>query len=247
MTDKKTVAERAQDKAVELAQAKKEMETSLAAPVSGQGIDGLEGLEAEDVNVPYMYLVRVGAEHAVCANGQKAKPGTYFHSSEKKAYEDPEVVIAYARKIKRDEFKDGERTGERETVWSVLVLMGEEMKPVKMTVSGYNMYTGWKDFTSKLIFEEIGSPYNVKVKLTSEEILMTKRNKNILVNKFEILESTTEEERAKARSIGMQLSGVLGDTQEPEMNAAVSALPVELPMNDLDEDDLDSLFAKEND
>jgi len=196
--------------------AKKEMETSLA-PVSGQGTDGLEGLEAEDVNVPYLYLVREGAQHAVCADGKKAAPGTYFHSLEKKAYKDPEVIIAYAKKVQRNRYEDGEDTGDKETVWALLLLLGKELAPIKMTVSGYNMYSGWKDFTSKLIFEKIGSPYNVRVKLTTAEVLMVKRGKNILVNKFEVVRPTTDDEKMKASDVAMKLSSILGDAPDPEV------------------------------
>jgi len=196
--------------------AKKEMEESLA-PISGQGIDGLEGLGAEDVNVPYLYLVREGATHAVCATGDKAKPGTYFHTLEKKAYKDPEVIIAYAKKVQRNKYVDGVDTGEKETVWALLLLLGKELAPIKMSVSGYNMYSGWKDFTSKLIFEKIGSPYNVRVKLTTDKVMMVKRKKNILVNRFEVVRPTNDDERMKASDVAMKLSSILGDAPDPEV------------------------------
>jgi len=86
-----------------------------------------------------------------------------------------------------------------------------------MTVSGYNMYSGWKDFTSKLIFEKIGSPYNVRVKLTTAEVLMVKRGKNILVNKFEVVRPTTDDEKMKASDVAMKLSSILGDAPDPEV------------------------------
>jgi len=46
---------------------------------------------------------------------------------------------------------------------------------------------------------------------------MVKRKKNILVNRFEVVRPTNDDERMKASDVAMKLSSILGDAPDPEV------------------------------
>lgn len=118
---------------------------------------GIVGLEAEDLKMPYMYLVRANNQFAVLPDGSKAKEGTFFHSTRRASYETMDVVIALAKKERSEKQKDGQvvrgKDGlpELESVWRTLMFdVNSPHAPFSFSFKGMNYWIGFKDFLTEL-------------------------------------------------------------------------------------------------
>lgn len=179
-------------------------EESALAPAGG-GIEGIVGMTNEDVNMPYMYLVRSKSEHAVLKDGTQAKAGTYYHSVKKTAEAEMEVVIARAVK---GEVKKGDDFGdEMVPAWKVLMLpAGNLTQPFGFTFKGMNLWYGWKPFLTELLTEGIPSVKSKVVKMT-HRVVTTKNGKNFEVPVFTIVGDANEDQLNAASALASRFEG----------------------------------------
>ena len=226
---KQTVAEKAKDKALTM---KKEETLNIPAIATKKVfISNIIGIEPEDINLPYVYIVQDRAKHAVLENGEKATPGRFFHGIKKKQFTNMEVIIMYAKKGTAvfTEKINGVDTEVEKRVWRTLMVSTTNLyEPFSFTFKGMNMYYGWKPFLSIIATDpEIkGNPHNIVVKLTSKE-METQTGYSSYVANFEIVRETSDDEKAIAVSFGDKYSPmmeVVRDEDEFNTNKLVGGI-----------------------
>lgn len=193
----------------------------LATPnkaVSG----GIYGLEAEDLKMPYMYLVRGGSQYAVLADGSKAAEGTFYHSTKKTSVDSLDVIIALAKKERVEKMKDNKPVinadgqPELESVWRTLMININNMyAPFSFSFKGMNYWLGFKDFLTAL--QSQGKNMNeVVVRLTSEikELKTEKGDRKYPTVKLTILTDASEEQKRIAKELENRFASQRFDSVE---------------------------------
>ena len=128
------------------------------------------GIEAGDMRIPYVYLVRSGNRNAILEDDSKATVGFLYHATKKEQYESIEVLIAHASKGKSTSKKPD--TGEVVTsacYRAIIVPLDDLNKPFMTTFKGVNLWDSWKNFISELA-ETNRSNLDVVVKMSSKMV-----------------------------------------------------------------------------
>jgi len=204
------VAEKANQRAMDL---KKE---EPVAPVNNFGTIGtISGIEPGDISMPYMYVVQSNSKNAQMEDGSKAKPGEFFHNTKKESYKEIKVLLAFAKKGKatKKDIKTGEET-QVPAYRAVMLDVNSKESPFIMTFKGYNLWSGWKPYMSKLSAEGISNLDNVVVMTTVEQD--TSYGSVVHVVNMEIGDKTTKEEKSLMADMVNRFSGVLNGKEEEE-------------------------------
>jgi len=179
-------------------------ETALAKPMTG--IKGLVGLTTDDLDMPYVYLVREGSKHALLKNGKKAEAGSYYHSAKKEAKTDLEVIVAVAVKGEGKKGGEGEGSEDMVTVWRTIMLPLDNMtSPFSMSFKGMNLWYGWKPLMNLLVAEQIDNLPGKVLKL-GFRMATTKTGNSYEVPEISIVRDATKEELATAESAASRFS-----------------------------------------
>ncbi len=224
----KTVAEKAQEKAIE------KREEMAVAPAQSQGIAGIVGLEQDDLNMPYVYLVRANSKHALKADGKKASAGNYFHNVKKQEYSELEVIIAHAQKGKAPKSADDST---EVPVWRVLCVTTDNLySPFVMSFKGMNHWYGWKPFVSLLMAEGVADIKSKVYKLTSK-MASTSDGREYEVPVIDIVRDATEKEMANATSLRDRFAVAIESVGDEDVETINDQLD-----NVIQNEELDSLF-----
>lgn len=219
MPSNKTVAEKAKERAEETQDIVSATEQSIA-PVGGLTIAGIEGVDIDDISMPYVYLVRSGAKHATLSNGDLAQPGSFYHNTRKTAPKEMEVLIAHAQKSREEAQKDGQPVFKEDgskamnRVWRTLMLGTNSLySPFSMSFRGINNYVGWKEFLTNLRDAEVKN-YRSKVYKLTSRTTPTKHGETLVVQ-IEILRDATKDEQTVANDLASRFSTRI---EEPEVD-----------------------------
>lgn len=238
MKDEKSVAEKAKEKAL----AMKTGETKIARlPEGGGTIGTIMGIEPEDINMPYVYVVQANSKHALTESGKKVEAGKLFHGTKNKSYDSLEVLVAFAKKgkaVKKD-YKSGEES-EVPAYRAVMLPVDNLYSPFVMTFKEMGLWYGWKPYLSKLTAEGVTNLDRSVIITTDEK--ETAYGSTVYVPVIELGEPTTDEQKASMKSALERFGGAVdqlrdveGDEEKPE--------PISLGTEE-DELNLDDLAGK---
>lgn len=221
----KTVAEKAKERAVAK---KEEMSVAKSEP---QGIVGIVGLEQDDLNMPYVYLVRGNSKHAIKVDGKKASAGNYFHNVKKQEYKELEVIIAHAQKGKGPKSSDDPT---EVPVWRALCVATSNLySPFVMTFKGMNHWYGWKPFVSLLMAEGISDVKSKVLKLTSK-MASTSDGREYEVPVIEVVRDTKEDELVIAQSMVKRFAVTIESVGDEDSETVNDQLKDAIPNEELD-------------
>lgn len=237
---KKTVSEKAKEKSQELASKE---ETSLDRP--GGGIRDIVGISPEDLNLPYVYVVRSNSKHAKLSDGSIAEAGTFYHSVRKSAKKEMEVIVVAAKKGTAINKELSTGIEKEVTAWrALMVTAGNMTSPFVMTFKQMNYWYGWKDLLSLLVAEGINDPKNVVLKMTAKEVTTQTGFTNNVPN-FEIARETTKEEREMLGSLVDRFGGGLDSTLDEDTDPVAQVPTAQAPTDDVIENEELDEIAKE--
>lgn len=220
----------------------KKTHTSDVMPTGGQKggqLGTIFGIEAGDIRIPYVYLIRSGAKNAILANGKRPTVGQLFHSTKKEAYDELDVLIAHASKgTSRETKQDGSE--EMVPCYRAIVIPVDDPTSVFMiSFKGSNLYVSWKDFISELSAKGLTN-LDVVVKLRSKEIEtkygMTNAMELVISGEDgEIMQPATEEQREMMLSVSNKLGNQTmraRDEEEAPVETEVVPTDVDEVLND---------------
>jgi hypothetical protein len=211
----------------------KEIAKKEEQSLSAGGLENIIGIEPEDLNMPYVYVVRASAKHAVKADGSKASEGSFFHNTKKKEYKELEVLIAYAKKGTTLQTKPDGST-EEVKAWRTLMIPTDNLySPFVMTFKGMNMWYGWKPFLSLLMAEGIKNPHVKVYKITSKDVT-TQDGRAYPVPELTILRDSKKEELAAAKSILDRFGASIESVSDEDEPTESTEAEVEELVGDLD-------------
>lgn len=162
------------------------------------------GIEAGDIRIPYVYLVRSGTKNAKTPDNQRVAVGKLFHSVKKEAYDSLDVLVAHASKgiaidNKRDNNGNDVLDHEGNSVKTqspcyraIMLPVDTPSQPFMTTFKGYNLFTSWKNFISELASTG-RTNLDVVVRMSSKEQDTNYGYTQVL--NLEIIREATEEER----------------------------------------------------
>ncbi len=194
----------------------------------GNALGTIFGLEAGDVRLPYVYLIRANTKNARLADGKRPPVNTLFHSLKKESYEYLDVLIAHATKGTSpqrrldedgDEMTDAEGNAliDNKTCFRALILpVDNPAQPFVTTFKGWNLFTSWREFVS-LLASTGRTNLDVVVRMTSKE----QENKRGFTQVFDmqILREATAEERETMLKASNSLGSVTARAVDGEDEA----------------------------
>ena len=186
---------------------------------ASSSIPGINGMEQEDIMLPYVYIVQKKSEHAQLADGSDAPAGTFFHNLKKLSYKEMEVIVLGADKRHEEKVRD---TGPvMESIWrAVMVPTSSINTPFIETFRGYTNWKGWKLFLNMLRDEAVAHPFDKVVRMTTSPIKVGQEGNEstLFVPVFNFVRDTTEEERAVLTEMAMQTQSVKSQDDIPDFD-----------------------------
>lgn len=168
------------------------------------GIDGLSGVEPEDIQLPSLYVVQANAKAGSTnlIGGGVAKPGKLYASDEMREYDSLDVVIVSAVKGKKIDSK----TGEPYSLWRVILFpFADPMNPKVIYCKRTADWAGWRPFFNNLPSLGVKGLYEKIVRITPRQD-SNKGGKQYYVPEFIIVGDTPEELANYAKVAGKKLS-----------------------------------------
>lgn len=199
---KKTVSERAKEKALEM-----KKEKSVVADSKGV-IGTISGIEPGDINMPYVYVVQKNSKNATLPDGKEATPGQYFHNTKRQAYNKMDVLIAFAKKgtaIKKN-LQDKTET-EVPAYRAVMLPVDNLHSPFIMTFKQMALWHGWKPYLSELSAKNVSNLTNAVVMTTDK--VDTSYGSVVYVPSIKVGDKVTDEQINMIESVVIRFGGAL--------------------------------------
>lgn len=150
---------------------KKDGVTNLANQLSsGLGMEGIDGFDVSDLRMPFVKLVHPTSQNIELADGKKAQPGQWYHTTKKEAKDSLSVVFIHSKKVT---VENPQNPGEMLDGVRIIALDLDDLEsPIAMqfTKGGYWAY---KNLLSTMYSWKVTQPWKRIVLLDSKTVETT--------------------------------------------------------------------------
>lgn len=195
---------------------KKSMDLSISPLDKFNQIDGLSGVEQEDIQLPSLYVVQKGAKAGSTnlIGGGVAKEGTLYSSGEMKEYDHVDVVIVSAVKNK----KTDDKTGDIYSQWRIVMFpVDNPQSPFVLYCKKTADWSGWRPFFNNLPSLKIKGLYELVVRITSRQD-SNKAGLQYYVPEFVVIDKISDELLEYAKKAGAKLSQLRNDDDTDDIS-----------------------------